>query len=129
MGQQSLVIVETLNFYNGIPKQKFFTWAAEIFNKLKLQTMNQSLHYIINIPLFLDKKLAEVQKENDIEDSQPKLRYPRSIPFIVVNEFCERFNFYGMKAILVLYLTRKLLYDANDGNLSLSQLSVKSSNR
>ncbi len=28
----------------------------------------------------------------------------------MVNEFCERFNFYGMKAILVLYLTTKLFY-------------------
>jgi len=45
------------------------------------------------------------------EPVQPKLKYPRSIPFIVANEFCERFNFYGMKAILVLFLTRKLMYD------------------
>jgi len=47
----------------------------------------------------------------DVEQSQVKLKYPRAIPFIISNEFCERFNFYGMKAILVLYLTRKLLYD------------------
>jgi solute carrier family 15 oligopeptide transporter 1 len=40
-----------------------------------------------------------------------KLKYPRAIPFIISNEFCERFNFYGMKAILVLFLTRKLMYD------------------
>lgn len=47
----------------------------------------------------------------DAEDSQEKLKYPRAIPFIISNEFCERFNFYGMKTILVLYLTRKLLFD------------------
>ncbi|XP_016304855.1 solute carrier family 15 member 1-like [Sinocyclocheilus anshuiensis] len=29
--------------------------------------------------------------------------YPVSIFFIVVNEFCERFSYYGMKAVLVLY--------------------------
>ncbi|KAM5276386.1 solute carrier family 15 member 2 isoform 1-T1 [Hipposideros larvatus] len=29
--------------------------------------------------------------------------YPLSIAFIVVNEFCERFSFYGMKAVLTLY--------------------------
>uniref|UniRef100_A0A8C2H4J8 Solute carrier family 15 member 1 n=1 Tax=Cyprinus carpio TaxID=7962 RepID=A0A8C2H4J8_CYPCA len=31
------------------------------------------------------------------------LGYPVSIFFIVVNEFCERFSYYGMKAVLVLY--------------------------
>ncbi|XP_033843304.1 solute carrier family 15 member 1-like [Periophthalmus magnuspinnatus] len=29
--------------------------------------------------------------------------YPLSIFFIVVNEFCERFSYYGMRAVLVLY--------------------------
>ncbi|XP_045396119.1 solute carrier family 15 member 2 isoform X1 [Lemur catta] len=29
--------------------------------------------------------------------------YPLSIAFIVVNEFCERFSYYGMKAVLTLY--------------------------
>ncbi|EPQ13393.1 Solute carrier family 15 member 2 [Myotis brandtii] len=29
--------------------------------------------------------------------------YPLSIIFIVVNEFCERFSYYGMKAVLTLY--------------------------
>nr|XP_046238771.1 solute carrier family 15 member 1-like [Scatophagus argus]XP_046238772.1 solute carrier family 15 member 1-like [Scatophagus argus]XP_046238773.1 solute carrier family 15 member 1-like [Scatophagus argus]XP_046238774.1 solute carrier family 15 member 1-like [Scatophagus argus]XP_046238775.1 solute carrier family 15 member 1-like [Scatophagus argus]XP_046238776.1 solute carrier family 15 member 1-like [Scatophagus argus] len=30
--------------------------------------------------------------------------FPISIFFIVVNEFCERFSYYGMRAVLVLYL-------------------------
>ncbi|KAG5684405.1 hypothetical protein PVAND_013640 [Polypedilum vanderplanki] len=51
------------------------------------------------------------EKRKDVEQSQVKLKYPRAIPFIISNEFCERFNFYGMKAILVLFLTRKLMYD------------------
>uniref|UniRef100_A0A0K0EZC0 Oligopeptide transporter 1 n=1 Tax=Strongyloides venezuelensis TaxID=75913 RepID=A0A0K0EZC0_STRVS len=29
--------------------------------------------------------------------------YPRSVFFILSNEFCERFSFYGMKAILLIY--------------------------
>ncbi|KAM9192483.1 solute carrier family 15 member 1 [Dugong dugon] len=37
--------------------------------------------------------------------------YPFSIFFIVVNEFCERFSYYGMRAILVLYFTRFLGWD------------------
>uniref|UniRef100_A0A8C5ZIQ5 Solute carrier family 15 member 2 n=1 Tax=Marmota marmota marmota TaxID=9994 RepID=A0A8C5ZIQ5_MARMA len=38
--------------------------------------------------------------------SSPKIcgsSYPLSIAFIVVNEFCERFSYYGMKAVLTLY--------------------------
>lgn len=46
-----------------------------------------------------------------ITKSKEKLGYPKSIAFIVSNEFCERFNYYGMRAILVLYLQRKLDYD------------------
>ena len=44
----------------------------------------------------------------DVEENQGNLKYPRAVPFIVANEFCERFNYYGMRTILVLYLTSKL---------------------
>ncbi|XP_063081144.1 solute carrier family 15 member 2 isoform X2 [Cavia porcellus] len=40
------------------------------------------------------------------KQSPPKIcgsSYPLSIAFIVVNEFCERFSYYGMKAVLTLY--------------------------
>ncbi|NXN02066.1 S15A1 protein, partial [Sylvia borin] len=41
------------------------------------------------------------------------LGFPVSIFFIVVNEFCERFSYYGMKAVLTLYFTRFLHWDDN----------------
>ncbi|XP_031574670.1 peptide transporter family 1-like [Actinia tenebrosa] len=44
-----------------------------------------------------------------------KTRFPRSIYFIVGNEFCERFSYYGMKAILFMYLTRVLKFSNNTG--------------
>ncbi|XP_077436476.1 solute carrier family 15 member 1 [Vanacampus margaritifer] len=37
--------------------------------------------------------------------------YPLSIFFIVVNEFCERFSYYGMRAVLVLYFRYFLQWD------------------
>ncbi|KAM9850610.1 solute carrier family 15 member 2 [Aulostomus maculatus] len=37
--------------------------------------------------------------------------YPASICFIVVNEFCERFSYYGMKAVLTLYFLTYLHWD------------------
>ena len=37
-----------------------------------------------------------------------KTGFPSSIYYIVGNAFCERFSYYWMKAILILYLTRVL---------------------
>ncbi|XP_039705089.1 solute carrier family 15 member 1 [Pteropus medius] len=39
--------------------------------------------------------------------------YPLSIFFIVVNEFCERFSYYGMRALLILYFTQFIGWDDN----------------
>ena len=39
-----------------------------------------------------------------------KLRYPYSVLFIIGNEFCERFSYYGMKSILSIYLKKKLKF-------------------
>nr|XP_033803319.1 solute carrier family 15 member 1 isoform X2 [Geotrypetes seraphini] len=39
--------------------------------------------------------------------------YPISIFFIVINEFCERFSYYGMRAVLVLYFNYFLKWDEN----------------
>ncbi|KAE8299286.1 Solute carrier family 15 member 1 [Larimichthys crocea] len=44
--------------------------------------------------------------------------YPLSIFFIVVNEFCERFSYYGMRAVLVLYFKYFLRWD-NDLSTSI----------
>ncbi|NXW60615.1 S15A1 protein, partial [Eurystomus gularis] len=39
--------------------------------------------------------------------------YPVSIFFIIINEFCERFSYYGMRAVLVLYFKYFLQWDDN----------------
>ncbi|XP_018598531.2 solute carrier family 15 member 2-like isoform X1 [Scleropages formosus] len=56
---------------------------------------------------------AKVQNGGKVKHS-PKLcgtNYPLSIAFIVVNEFCERFSYYGMKAVLTLYFINYLHWD------------------
>nr|AFI42054.1 slc15A1 protein [Carassius auratus red var.] len=45
----------------------------------------------------------EERKTKKTKNRPSCLGYPVSIFFIVVNEFCERFSYYGMKAVLVLY--------------------------
>jgi proton-dependent oligopeptide transporter, POT family len=43
-------------------------------------------------------------------------RFPKGVPFIIGNELAERFSFYGMKGILVIFMTTYLL--GPDGELS-----------
>uniref|UniRef100_A0A674CJK3 Solute carrier family 15 member 1 n=1 Tax=Salmo trutta TaxID=8032 RepID=A0A674CJK3_SALTR len=54
--------------------------------------------------------------DKHIDVKKPKRKvdvcgYPLSIFFIVVNEFCERFSYYGMRAVLVLYFRYFLKWD------------------
>ncbi|XP_072305837.1 solute carrier family 15 member 1-like [Eucyclogobius newberryi] len=49
--------------------------------------------------------------ENKKSKSVTVCGYPLSIFFIVVNEFCERFSYYGMRAVLVLYFKYFLKWD------------------
>jgi len=52
---------------------------------------------------------VEKRKNKEVEaEGEKKLPYPKSVFFIVGNEFCERFSYYGMKAILSIYLSKKL---------------------
>jgi len=53
----------------------------------------------------------------EVEGKPKKLPYPKSVFFIISNEFCERFNFYGMRTILALYLTDRLLFDQDKATL------------
>ncbi|KAK7155007.1 hypothetical protein R3I93_009835 [Phoxinus phoxinus] len=47
--------------------------------------------------------MADTEGKKKRKERSSCLGYPVSIFFIVVNEFCERFSYYGMKAVLVLY--------------------------
>uniref|UniRef100_A0A0A9WYN2 Oligopeptide transporter 1 n=1 Tax=Lygus hesperus TaxID=30085 RepID=A0A0A9WYN2_LYGHE len=46
-----------------------------------------------------------------------KLPYPKSVFFIIGNEFCERFSYYGMRTILVLYLNEHLNFSENQSTI------------
>ncbi len=56
-------------------------------------------------------------KRNHVKSSyqtapSPTNKLPSGIPFIIANEFAERFSYYGMRAVLVIFMTQYLL-DAN----------------
>ena len=42
---------------------------------------------------------------------------PRGIPYIIGNEAAERFSFYGMRAILVVFMTQYLMNTANNADV------------
>ena len=49
-----------------------------------------------------------------IDDLTP---YPYYVFFILGNEFCERYAYYGMRSILVLFLTSFLGFDKDTGTV------------
>ena len=52
-------------------------------------------------------------------------KMPPGIPYIIGNEAAERFNFYGLKAILVIYMTKYLL----DASGALAPMSENDANK
>lgn len=55
-----------------------------------------------------DRLLQEVKPPSPPGADTPA-RMPRQIPFIIANEGCERFSFYGMRNILTVFLSTMLL--------------------
>nr|AAC47465.1 oligopeptide transporter 1 [Drosophila melanogaster] len=60
---------------------------------------------------FVSNAIVGPENCKSVTVSLPPIPYPKSVAFIISNEFCERFNYYGMRTILVLYLTNKLGYN------------------
>ncbi|XP_043216312.1 solute carrier family 15 member 2-like isoform X1 [Amphibalanus amphitrite] len=55
-------------------------------------------------------RLLRRSDSSDDDLDKTKHKYPKPVFFIIGNEFCERFSFYGMKAILTIYLRNELGY-------------------
>ena len=56
----------------------------------------------------------------------PYTEIPKDIPFIIVNELAERFCYYGMRAILVVFMTQYLM--DSSGNFALGNLFTSAVN-
>ncbi|GFQ92791.1 solute carrier family 15 member 2 [Trichonephila clavata] len=62
------------------------------------------------------KKKKDDEKKSQDEHSESETdikKFPRGIFFLLGNEFCERFSFYGMRTILTLFLVNQLHYSEN----------------
>ena len=40
-------------------------------------------------------------------------KYPKIVMLIILNEFCERFSYYGLRTVLYIFLSKFLALDAN----------------
>ncbi|KAM7177962.1 solute carrier family 15 member 1 isoform 1-T1 [Macrochelys suwanniensis] len=67
-----------------------------------------SLHKFVSLSFFVIEKNKMERKHGP-----SCFGFPLSIFFIVINEFCERFSYYGMRAVLVLYFKFFLHWDDN----------------
>ena len=55
----------------------------------------------------MDQKIQKPVIENNNKEKSDKM--PRGIPYIIGNELAERFSYYGMKTILVVFMTQYLM--------------------
>ncbi|XP_046387900.1 solute carrier family 15 member 2-like [Ischnura elegans] len=62
-------------------------------------------------------KYDKMKFEDGTESQKKPTKYPRSVFFIVSNEFCERFTFYGIRTILAIYLSNILSFSENDATV------------
>jgi POT family proton-dependent oligopeptide transporter len=63
----------------------------------------------------MDASRAAMAANARVAGAEPRERMPGQIPYIIANEGCERFSFYGMRNILTPFLVGMLLLDLPEG--------------
>jgi dipeptide/tripeptide permease len=57
--------------------------------------------------------MQKLQVEEPHDYAKPGNKFPKCVFLIILNEFCERFSYYGLKTILIIYFTQFLLLNDN----------------
>jgi proton-dependent oligopeptide transporter, POT family len=80
--------------------------------KLKEQKYIYHQYFQYFVPL-INKTINEKASMNPtiLEKDVPKKGHPKGLYVLFATEMWERFNYYGMRAILVLFMTKALLFD------------------
>ncbi|KYM83981.1 Solute carrier family 15 member 1 [Atta colombica] len=64
-----------------------------------------------------ENEIRDHPDQNNVEEQEEKVKYPKSVFFIISNEFCERFSYYGMRTVLSLYLFNMLGYSESTSTI------------
>lgn len=51
------------------------------------------------------KESPDPESQSQTKSVNKKEKYPKIVFLIIVNEFCERFSYYGIRTVLFIYLT------------------------
>lgn len=67
----------------------------------------------------LRRESSAADDGNDVcGDLPPTRAYPKKVFFIIANEFCERFSYYGLRTVLVMYLTGVLKFTDSNSTIT-----------
>lgn len=73
----------------------------------------------------MDKTDKDSVKSDDTDKETCKVKtFPFYIYLILGNEFCERYSYYGMRTVLIIYLTSFIGYDDNTATIIYHSFSV-----
>ena len=56
------------------------------------------------------KKMIDNGEENNLNN---KTGFPKCVFLIISSEFCERFSYYGLRTVLIIYLTQFININSN----------------
>ena len=52
-----------------------------------------------------EEKSNEIKEKEAFQELKPKGKYPKTVFLIILNEFCERFSYYGFRTVLFIFFT------------------------
>ncbi|KAI5735830.1 hypothetical protein M8J77_023203 [Diaphorina citri] len=84
---------------------------------MKIENDEEIEKFLIVDEKSLEKEKFSLDKKIRRTRTDVKIKYPKSVFFIITNEFCERFCYYGMKTVLYLYMLKKLHYEENNATV------------
>ncbi len=61
-----------------------------------------------NLPSTSNENYLNLDDEKNETHSQSQ-KYPKFVFLIILNEFCERFSYYGIRTVMFIFLTSKLI--------------------
>jgi hypothetical protein len=115
----SVVPVIRANYWHGVPRLTFLPFRSDDPNVpipcrfTGTDPVAGAVRAAVGCPAAVSRHAPEVRPLNanpPVTHSLPAATMPRGIPFIVANEFAERFCFYGINSILAIYLVQSLHY-------------------